>query len=614
MDDSLKNDILRHADILAVVSSYGIQCQKKGKSYVALCPFHDDHNPSMNVNLERGTFMCWSCHTGGDAITFVRKMENLGYLEALRKVAEIAGIQDPRLSSLIPERKEDPEITSLRKTIEDLLAYYRYAITTPEGERAGAYLLSRGIGEEAQSRFQIGYAPLDGAKTVEFLLKKGHSLHDIEGIGIIGDPSRPYDMNAGRVAFPLFDPEGRPVGFSCRVLGDGKPKYVNSPETRLFHKNELLYGFHLAKEKARHAGRVYVLEGFLDVIALHQAGVDEAVALMGTALTERQIRLLSSLKCEACMCLDGDEAGRNGMMHAVLPLGKAGIPARFVHVEGETRDPDEIFRQEGKEKLLETLSHLLSPFEFQLEILRSRGTLRGKEGREKAVRYFAPYLLSLPAGIEREDALVRLAQATGYEVLALREALRDGSLRPREKAPPPEEGIPVSKEREWELRDVPEEKKRFARLERELLTYMLRSERAIALYESRLGSFEREDYREIASFLLDMRYERKAIPGEQELHSRIEEETLRKEGGGEGKASRLGAILLSLYEEDCYPPESEQELLSLVEGLRAERREELERKRLDGLSLKPQEEATRLLQGYAESRKRMFERKKGRKG
>ena len=175
---------------------------------------------------------------------------------------------------------------------------------------------------------------------------------------------------------------------------------------------------------------------------------------------------------------------------------------------------------------------------------------------------------------------MRLAQATGYEVLALREALRDGSLRPREKAPPPEEGIPVSKEREWELRDVPEEKKRFARLERELLTYMLRSERAISLYESRLGSFEREDYREIASFLLDMRYERKAIPGEQELHSRIEEETLRKEGGGEGKASRLGAIL----------------------------------RFLSSSSLKPQEEATRLLQGYAESRKRMFERKKGRKG
>ena len=157
MDDSLKNDILRHADILAVVSSYGIQCQKKGKSYVALCPFHDDHNPSMNVNPERGTFMCWSCHTGGDAITFVRKMESLGYLEALRKVAEIAGIQDPRLSSLIPERKEDPEITSLRKTIEDLLAYYRYAITTPEGERAGAYLLSRGIDEEAQAMIAAAY-------------------------------------------------------------------------------------------------------------------------------------------------------------------------------------------------------------------------------------------------------------------------------------------------------------------------------------------------------------------------------------------------------------------------------------------------------------------------
>ena len=614
MDESLKNDILRHADILAVVSSYGIQCQKKGKSYVALCPFHDDHTPSMSVNPERGTFMCWSCHTGGDAITFVRKMENLGYLEAIRKLAEIAGIQDQRLSSLIPERREDPEILSLRKAIEDLLAYYRYAITTPEGEQAGAYLLSRGIDEEAQARFQIGYAPMDGAKTVEFLRKKGHSLHSIEGIGIISDSARPFDMNAGRVVFPILDPEGRPAGFSCRVLGEGKPKYVNSPETRLFHKNEILYGFHLAKEKARHAGRVYVLEGFLDVIALHQAGIDEAVALMGTALTERHLRLLSSLQCEAWMCLDGDEAGRNGMLRAVTPLRKAGIPARYVHVPGEKRDPDEIFRQEGKERLLELLSHSLGPFEYQLELLREMGTLRGKEGREKAVSYFAPYLLSLPAGIEREDALVKLGQATGYEVAAIRETLRGGRSLPKEEAPPSQEGVPLRRDREWELQDVPEEKKRFARLERELLTYMLRSERAIALYESRLGSFEREDYREIASFLLDLRDERKALPGEQELHSRIEEETLGKEGGGEGKADRLGAILLSLYEEDCYPPESEQELLSLVENLRAERRNELERKRLDGLSSKPQEEQTRLLQDYIESKKRMFKRRKGQKG
>ena len=497
-DKDLIESVLKHADIVNVISSY-INVIHKGKNAIAICPFHDDKNPSLNISTEKQIYKCFSCGEGGNAISFVRNYEHVSFDEAVRKVAELSNYEDPRLVSQREKVFVDPEKEPLYKAMEDLNSYYQYALTTREGERARAYLKGRNIPSDQIEKFQIGYAPLDGKATVAYLQAKKHSLKTIEDIGIaFAQLEGTSDRNAGRLIFPLFNPLGRVVGFSARRLqDDGTSKYINSPETKIFHKGETLYNYHNDAKIARHEGYIYLLEGFMDVMALSKCGLP-AIALCGTALTKEQIELLKRLHVETRVCLDGDAPGQIGMMKILSALQKERVPFRLVSNPGDLRDPDDILQESGVDVLKEMMGHLVDPSDFALSFYLNTKKLETIEDREKVLRKFLPYCAALPPGIQKENYLAKLSKATSFEIEAIRALLKDA--KKAEQTPENHE------HNHQDDRYNPEDKannKRLFKAERTILYYMLRESEAVSFFEDYLGDFYYPDNDSLANYILD---------------------------------------------------------------------------------------------------------------
>lgn len=501
-NQDLIDAVLASADIVTVISSY-LEVHKRGRNHLAVCPFHDDKNPSMNISKEKQIFKCFACGAGGNAITFVQKYERCSFMEAVRKVAEISGFQDPRLKAEAPKIPVDENIAKLYACINDLHTFYKYALTTPEGEQARAYCASRGLDEETIKKYGIGYAPLNGAMTIQYLTAKGHSLKSIEDIGIaLAQTEGMRDNNAGRLIFPLSNRNGQVIGFSARRLdGAHENKYINTPETPIFQKGKNLYNYHNAAQTARHDGYCYVLEGFMDVIALNKAGINSAVALMGTALTAEQVRLLKDLRAEIRICLDGDTAGQMGMTRMISGLSQAKVDLRVVDYGNDSRDPDDIFQEGGKEALTEKMSHLIDPLDFQLNYYVNVKHLDSREDREKILNTFLPFVRAQEPGFTQEDYLDKLAKATNIGV----EAIRRRMLL-----------VPKGEETEIEavyhdaaqtmLSEAYAERGLLVKLataERTLLYYMLSEPGAVNYFKANLGDFYTQPYEDIAMYIID---------------------------------------------------------------------------------------------------------------
>lgn len=533
----LLDRILKRADIVAVISSY-IPVTKKGREYLAVCPFHDDKHPSLHISPERQFFKCFVDGTGGNCFDFVMKYEHVSFPEAVKKVAAIAGISDPELERESGPRS-DPKKTPLYACAADLSKYYRYSLSTAEGKEAMEYLSKRGLGEREIDAFGIGYAPLDGEKTVSYLRAKGHTPKTIEGIGVSAASDDMRDRNAGRLVFTLFDPEGRPVGFSARRMGDGDtPKYINTSETLIFHKSELLYNYHAVKDEARRLGHLYVLEGFMDVIALYQIG-EPAVAVMGTALTTAQIGLLRKTGAEIRLCLDGDKPGQTAMMAAVKPLTEGKISFRIVESTTD-EDPDDLYRRAGEAGLRERLENLVDPFRFQLSYYVKSRKLETAEERQKVANHFLPYIGSIPEGIEREDALQLLSQATSYSVEALRRMARTSKRAEAEPLPDPGGG---------EIRRPTKKMGKLERAERSILYYMLSNPEAVKYFEENVDYFYTPIYQEIANYIVDYAAER---PGSIDL------QILLLDIESSDHADLLKSEVIDIAGERHHPPYSEK--------------------------------------------------------
>ncbi|MBP5091125.1 MAG: DNA primase [Bacilli bacterium] len=494
--------VLKHADIVQVISAY-IPVIKKGRSFVAVCPFHDDTNPSMNISQEKQIFKCFVCGTGGNAITFVEKYEKIRFEEAVRKVADLTGFHDERLKKEAFQEKKDPALIPLTACIDDLQKYYVYSLEVPESEKARAYLKKRNIPAEQIAKHGIGYAPLDGKNTIKFLQAKGHSLKSIEGIGIgLVRSEGMSDHNAGRVIFPLHDPNGQVVGFSARRLEkDGTSKYINSPDGPLFHKGKILYNYHNVKISARKDGYCYLVEGFMDVMALERAGLPNAVAIMGTSLTSDQLSLLRRLNCEIRFCLDGDAPGQSAMMKNLAQFQKAAIPFRIVSNPGDLRDPDEILQEDGPERLKEMMGNLVDAYDFQINYYTNTKKLETAEDKRKVMLYFLPFLRSVPAGIDRDDYIVKLSKATGYEVDTIYRGI--SKLEPGELT----EEETILQERkiydQLENRRQERELTKLRRAERAVLHYMLNNIGAIDYFETEIENFYDSVHEEIANYIID---------------------------------------------------------------------------------------------------------------
>ncbi|MCF0107803.1 MAG: DNA primase, partial [Bacilli bacterium] len=390
-DDSLITDVLEHADIAKIIGSF-IPVIKVGRSYKAKCPFHDDTSPSMMISPEKKIFKCFVCGHGGSAISFVQQYLHISFFEAMKKVAELSGYSDPRLEKNVAKKASDPKREPLLKCLHDLTLYYQYALSTPEGKEGAEYLDKRNLTKEIRDKYKIGYAFKDGKATIDFLKSRGHSLKTIEDTGVSAMMNGAYfDKNQGRAIFPICDKDGNVIGYSARRIHDtDEAKYVNSPETYLFHKSSVLYNYHIAKEAARIKGCVYVCEGFMDVFALASIGEDNAVALMGTALTDEHIAMLRNLNVEIRLCLDGDLPGQTAMMKASKKLEEAGLKCLIVDNHGSTKDPDEIINEDGKEALQAYINKLLTRVDFALNYFERSNPLKTNEEKKNLIKQFIP--------------------------------------------------------------------------------------------------------------------------------------------------------------------------------------------------------------------------------
>ncbi|MBN8530761.1 MAG: DNA primase [Alphaproteobacteria bacterium] len=337
-----------------------LSLRKAGREFQALCPFHGEKTPSFYINDEKGFYHCFGCGAHGDQIRFLTELEKLDYPEAIKRLAEEAGIPLPKIETSAREAAREQKAQSLYTIMEEACAWFQKQLYATPGQAAQRYLAERGTSEAMVAEFRLGYAPDSREALKQHFLKKGVGEDVLVEAGLLIRPEgRPcYDRFRGRLIFPILDARGRVIAFGGRILGKAEPnipKYLNSPETPLFHKGEVLFGLSASRAAAAKSGQLIVCEGYMDVIALHQAGMAQAVAPLGTALTESHLQLMWKLVPEPLLCLDGDAAGQRAMQRAArlalaMPALAPGKSIRFM-VLPEGDDPDSLVKRKGPEAI-----------------------------------------------------------------------------------------------------------------------------------------------------------------------------------------------------------------------------------------------------------------------
>lgn len=412
--ENIFREVSAKSDIVKVVAFYLGQkaLVRKGKIYLTICPFHHDTHPSMRVDPSRNMFKCFACGTGGDSISFVEKYAHLEPMEALKKVCEICSIPIPS-SIHNAHAAVNPAYVQYAKELSaltDLKKFYQLTLSSVDGKPGKDYLDGRKIPEDIREHFGIGFAPADDTLAIASLRKLGYEIPTLEKAGILANSSELRDHYASRIMFPIEDNSGKTVAFSGRQIEKTQPggKYINYLDTPLFHKSEILYHFAQAKETARKDGFLYLMEGFMDVIATVRAGINSIVGTMGTALTEEHLKALASLKVTVRLCLDSDEPGQLGEERALPLLRKAGIPFEVVRPFKGGKDADEILTKLGKDALLSSLKNLYDPFLFLLgRALKGRKQLLDTLEVETFLKVSAPYYFALdPIGKSKDLSIL----------------------------------------------------------------------------------------------------------------------------------------------------------------------------------------------------------------
>ena len=408
------DEVVAAADMLEVVGQY-TQLKKAGANYTGLCPFHQEKTPSFSVDPVEKLFYCFGCGEGGDLISFVQKKENLSFAEAVESLADRYGVQ-LRYEERGPNDRQRQQRDRLRRLLEQACAYYERVLWDARAAAAArAYLARRGLGEAICREFRLGYAFPDWERLRQAALGKGFTDKELLDAGLTVPSKRggAYDRFRGRLLFPLADERGRVLGFGARTLGDEKPKYLNSPETVLYHKSEALFGIDKAKQAAARADALFVVEGYTDVLALAQAGVRNVVASMGTSLTEGQLTRMQRLTRNLFLCFDADAAGLGAMTRA-LELGrKLGISLRVVRVP-DGLDPADFILGGGDAAAFERLAQEAeSLLQFQIRTILSDHDLATSDGRIKAFSALRGALAHAASPLERDEQVRRIAEVLG---------------------------------------------------------------------------------------------------------------------------------------------------------------------------------------------------------
>ena len=406
-----KEQVRSHANIVEVVSGY-VALKKRGRKHWGCCPFHGEKTPSFTVDEERNLFYCFGCHEGGDVFKFIMKSENCNFMDAVKFLANKYGIPIPERQKTAVEIAREQKTKQVIETNELAARFYQACLTkTPYGKAALTYLHNRGISDEIISSFSIGYALNSFDSLMNALGKRGYSQELLmqAGLAVPGKNSGAYDKFRNRVMIPIKDPRGRIVGFTGRILGDGMPKDMNTGETEYFIKRYLLFGLDIAVAEIRKSRQAIVVEGHMDAISLHAAGVTNAVASMGTAFAAEQARLLKRMADEVVFCYDSDSAGRNASVRAVSIARAAGLKVRVANVP-EGKDPDEFIRQHGKEAFLQVIAQGLEGIDYQVEETILQNNVTNLAGKVEAVSKIIPFLLECKNEIEAAEHIRKLAQ------------------------------------------------------------------------------------------------------------------------------------------------------------------------------------------------------------
>jgi DNA primase len=422
---SFIDDLLGRADIVEVIDEY-VPLKKQGSNFKARCPFHEERTASFNVNPERQIFHCFGCGAGGNAIGFLMEYEHLRFPEAVRELAGRYGLEVPeeagggREDAAKDSAGSGLDNATLHAVNEKAARYFEYQLRNhPEAAAVHDYLRGRGIDGETAARFRLGFAPAGWRNLLGALGTDNTSRQALEELGLaVNRNGAVYDRFRERLMFPIRDRRGRAIAFGGRVLGDGEPKYLNSPEGPLFHKGRELYGLYEARQALRKHERALVVEGYMDVIALAQAGVGNAVAPLGTALTADQLKLLLRTVPEVVLAFDGDSAGREAAwrsLETALPEMGRGRSVRFLFLpEGE--DPDSVVRAEGAEAFRARIDESAPLFEFLVQGLKERVDLNAAEGRDRLLELAGPLYGRIRDAklrdflVQRLDGIVKLGQ------------------------------------------------------------------------------------------------------------------------------------------------------------------------------------------------------------
>lgn len=409
--EDLIEEIRSRNDIVDVISGY-VKLQKKGSSYFGLCPFHNEKSPSFSVSGQKQMYYCFGCGAGGNVFTFLMEYENYSFQDAVKVLAQRAGVQLPQEEETPQQKKE----ASLRQKLLDIhklaARYFYYQLTQPQGRQAMEYLSGRKLTHDTIVKFGLGYSNKFRDDLYRYLRSQGYDDYILKESGLItlDEKHGGSDKFWNRVMFPIMDINNRVIGFGGRVLGDGNPKYLNSPETKLFDKSRNLYGLNLARRSRR--PNMIICEGYMDVISMHQAGFDNAVASLGTAFTSPQSSLLKRYTDEVLLAYDSDGAGVKAALRAIPMLRDAGLRSRVIDMK-PYKDPDEFIKNLGTEAFEERIAGAMNSFMFEISVLEKNYDLNDPEGKTGFFNETARKLLEFDQALERKNYIEAVARNYG---------------------------------------------------------------------------------------------------------------------------------------------------------------------------------------------------------
>lgn len=493
--DELIEEVRMKNDIVDVISGY-VKIQKKGSSYFGLCPFHNEKSPSFSVSPTKQMYYCFGCGAGGNVFTFIMEYENYTFQEAIKFLAQKAGVSLPEAEYTEEVKKKEGKRAKLLEVNKEAAKYFYYQLRSDKGRAGLKYLKGRELSDETINRFGLGFANMTSNDLVKYLKGKGYDdkLLQEAGLATFDEKYGMHDKFWNRVMFPIQDINHRVIGFGGRVMGDGKPKYLNSPETMIFDKSRNLYGLNLARTSRKN--NIILCEGYMDVITMHQAGFSQAVASLGTAFTEGQASLLKRYTQEVILSYDSDGAGVTAALRAIGILKEAGLTGKVLNLE-PYKDPDEFIKNKGQEAFQERLNQAENTFFFELRMMQRDYNLKDPEEKTRFHREIAKKLCSFSEEVERENYIEAVADK--YQIgfdnlrkLVLSYAEQTGFAKPVER---PKSGI--------HKKEAPDENRK--KTQRMLLTWLTDEP---ALYQKIRKYISPEDftedlYRKVAEKLFD---------------------------------------------------------------------------------------------------------------